>query len=448
MLRSSTLPLAALPRPGRATAPIWVVVALAGWAGVIALGAQLYAAVPRRAGFDLELLLLAGRRVAQGLSPYDASMLAGRPPSAVDLFYSYPPPVAQYLSLFASVPSVLMLVAWGSLAVGGLLIAAVALGCTVAGQAVAGSARTTWLAAGDLRRVLRLVGLPVLATAPFVFPFAIAILFGNLDAAFPLLYGLMLAGALAGGARARFGMGARFAGGAGLAVAAVAKLHPASMGLWFLVRGLRERRAGGRGSSWEVLAAAVAVGVVILGLSLVAGGASPWLDYVTVLQAGSGAEIVDVRNIGPAAQMAIALGGSESLARLAQIVVSVGAIALTAWAAWDRDDPLESFGWATAASLVVLPVTWFHYPVAMLPVAVAAWLRSEPRGARRTVLGLLAGAIVVSVLAVALPVTVWIAVALVLLAVRRSLERAPAGVAAPALEPSRIPRFPHPGRDD
>ena len=412
MLRSSTLPLAALPRPGRAAAPIWVVVALAGWAGVIALGAQLYAAVPRRAGFDLELLLVAGRRVAQGLSPYDASMLAGRPPSAVDLFYSYPPPVAQYLSLFASVPSVLMLVAWGSLAVGGLLIAAVALGCTVAGQAVAGSARTTWLAAGDLRRVLRLVGLPVLATAPFVFPFAIAILFGNLDAAFPLLYGLMLAGALAGGARARFGMGARFAGGAGLAVAAVA------------------------------------VGVVILGLSLVAGGASPWLDYVTVLQAGSGAEIVDVRNIGPAAQMAIALGGSESLARLAQIVVSVGAIALTAWAAWDRDDPLESFGWATAASLVVLPVTWFHYPVAMLPVAVAAWLRSEPRGARRTVLGLLAGAIVVSVLAVALPVTVWIAVALVLLAVRRSLERAPAGVAAPALEPSRIPRFPLPGRDD
>jgi hypothetical protein len=445
MIRSSTLPPPALRRPARPTAPIWAVVALAGWAGVIALGAQLYAVLPRRAGFDLELLLAAGRRVAQGLSPYDPAMLAGQPPSAVDLFYSYPPPVAQYLSLFASVPSVLMLILWGAVAVGGLLIASVALARAIGAPGVGGPATAAGL---DLGRVLRSVGLPVLAVAPFVFPFAIAILFGNLDAAFPLLYGLMLVGVLVGGLRTRFGMGARFAGGAGLAIAAIAKLQPSSMGLWFLVRGLRERRAGRRGSSWEVLAAAVAVGAVILGLSLLAGGVSPWLDYVTVLRAGSGADIVDVRNVGLAAQIALVLGGSESLARLAQIVVSAGALALTAWTAWYRDDALESFGWATVASLVVLPITWFHYPVALLPIAVAAWLRSDPRGSRRMVPGLLAGAIAVGVFAVALPVTVWIAVVLVMVAVRRSLERTPAGVAGPALEPSRIRRFPLPGRND
>src|SRR6185503_8838505 len=100
--------------------PRWAIAAALGWTGVAALAAQLYAMVPPRAGFDLELLLVAGRRVAAGASPYEPSMLAGQKPAAVDLFYAYPPPVAQYLSLFARVPSPLMLIALAIAAVAGL----------------------------------------------------------------------------------------------------------------------------------------------------------------------------------------------------------------------------------------------------------------------------------------------------------------------------------------
>ena len=421
--------------------PLWLVVGVAGWAGVAALGVQLYSMVPRRAGFDLELLLEAGRRVAVGHTPYDAAMLAGRAPSAVDLFYSYPPPVAQYLSLFAAVPSPVMLVAWGVAAALGLLAVAMAL----AGL----HGRTP---APGVREQLRLVGLPVIAIAPFVFPFAIAGLFGNLDALFPLLYGLMLVGALG------TSPASRFAGGAALAIAAVAKLHPASMVAWFLVRGLRDRRRNPRGVSppaapqpasrvpgpWLVVAAAAAVGLAILAVSLIAGGSTPWLDYVAVLRAGSAAEVVDARNIGPAAQLALLAGGGESLGRLAQVVVSLLAVAGTAVAAWTRDDTVESFAWATVASLVILPVTWFHYPVALLPVAVAVWLRADGP-ARRRVLGLFAAGMAVGVLAVGVPVLIWVSVALVLIAARATAPAVIEELPFPRLEPSRISRFTTPG---
>src|SRR5215831_19505840 len=105
----------------RSLLPIWIVVGVVGWVGLLIVGIRLWTAVPRQAGFDLELVLEAGRRVAQGVSPYDAAMLGGTTPTAVDLFYSYPPAVAQYAALFASVPSGLVLSAWAALAVAGLV---------------------------------------------------------------------------------------------------------------------------------------------------------------------------------------------------------------------------------------------------------------------------------------------------------------------------------------
>ena len=96
------------------------------------------------------------------------------------------------------------------------------------------------------------------------------------------------------------------------------------------------------------------------------------------------------------------------------------ALAGTAAAARLLDDPVESFGWATVASLVVLPVTWFHYPVALLPVALAAGVTgarggpaphgrssSAPRSSRPPSPSLA-------------PVLVWAAAALVLAAARAS----------------------------
>ena len=404
-----------LPPQRPATRPTWpllLAAGLAGWLGVAWLGVRLYSDSPKRAGFDLELLLDAGRRVAAGATPYSATILAGRAPDATDLFYSYPPPVAQYLSLFAAVPSGVMLVVLGAAAALGLVLVSVALGRLAGGVPSPG-----------LGQSFRAFGLPVAAAAPFVFPFAIAILFGNLDVLFPLLYGLMLLGALGRS------LTARFSGGAALAMAAVAKLHPASMSLWFVARGLRERRqhsasraaAGGAlltPGTWLVAAAAVAVGIVIVGLSLAASGFTPWIDYSTVLRAGAGAAIVDSRNAGPAVQVALLVGGGEGTARLPQVAVTLAAIGGTVAVAWVCEDTLESFAWATIASLVILPVTWFHYPVAVLPVAIVAWSRADAER-RSRVLGALAGAIVAGVLGVALPVFVWLAVALVLVAVRQ-----------------------------
>ena len=49
---------------------IWLLVGGLGWAGLLALGLALLAKDPPQAGFDLALILDAGRRVAAGVSPY------------------------------------------------------------------------------------------------------------------------------------------------------------------------------------------------------------------------------------------------------------------------------------------------------------------------------------------------------------------------------------------
>lgn len=378
----------------------WLVVGVIGWAGVVWLGLQLYSTTPPSAGFDLELLLEGGRRVAAGLSPYDPAMLGGASPGAPSLFYSYPPPVAQVLAVVAGVPSAVMLVAWGVAAVFGLLFVA---------------DRLRRLLAPDLAP--RAVLIPVAAVAPLVFPFAVGLLFGNLDVFFPVLYGLMLIAVIDGSRPARI------AGGVALTVAAL-KLHPVSLGLWFLVRGFRQRRDGARPTAWLVVAAALGAGAVVILASLAIGGTGPWVDYLAVIQAGSGADIVDPRNAAPAAQIALLTGGGEGLARVLQVLVSVGAVALTAGVAWRRRDPVESLALAAVASLVTLPVTWYHYPSALIPFAIAAMLRSRGTPGARTTTLLTGGAAVVAVASIVWLPILWVATGLMLIAVPKWASRA------------------------
>jgi hypothetical protein len=72
------------------------------------------------------------------------------------------------------------------------------------------------------------------------------------------------------------------------------------------------------------------------------------------------------------------------------------------------------------ASFVVLPVTWYHYPTALIPIAVAAWARSRGAPAGRSVTAALVAAYFVADAAILFPVALWIAVALVGAAVRWS----------------------------
>jgi hypothetical protein len=374
--------------------PIWIVAGVVGWGGILWLGSRMFATDPPTAGFDLELLLRAGREVAAGRSPYDPAMIAGAAPVAERLFYSYPPVVAQFTAIFAGVPSGVMLVAWDAAGVAGLAVVAALLTRRFAPET----------------RPPRVV-VPVLCVAPIFFPFAVGLLFGNLDVFFPLLYGLLLLGVVA-----RPGSSAPVAGGVALAVAALSKLHPASLGLWLAVRAVRSPLAR------RALVAAVVSGAALVAISILVGGTSVWSEYIAVVRAGSGADLVDPRNAGPAAQVALWTGAGESFARTLQIPITLLALAATAIVAWSRRDTVESLAWAAAASLVVLPVTWFHYPAAMIPFALAAVLRARGSGVATQIGGLIAGALVVSIVAIAVLPLIWVAVGLVIAAVWRSTD--------------------------
>jgi hypothetical protein len=377
----------------------WAVLGGAMWAGIALLAARMFATVPPTAGFDLELLLAAGRDVAAGRSPYDPAMVAGVAPAGTNLFYSYPPLVAQAAAFLGGLPSGAVFAAASIAAVAGIGAAALVL-------------RNRF--APDLDG--RVVAAGSIAAAAVVLPFAIGILFGNLDAFFPLLYGLLLAGCLSTRPRDQV------LGGVALALAVLAKVHPVVLGLWLvarLVRG-RIRREEEIAPIVRTLAAAAGTGVLLVGISLILGGPAIWLEYVRVVGVMSGADVLDARNAAPATQLALLLGGDNGLARLVHLPVALGAIAVTGWAAVARRDTLESLAWAAAASLFILPITWYHYPAALLPFGIAAMLRAWGTPAAAWVALGLGGACVLAAAGLVWPPFLWVAIALVVAAAWRS----------------------------
>lgn len=380
--------------------PAFAALAVGGWLGLASLAERMHATDPKSSGFDLELILQAGRDVAAGLVPYDTRMLAGVAPAAPTLFYSYPPHVAQVMSLAAPIPGRLVFWALWVAALAGLLVIA---------RLLADRLRP------DLNRGTAMLG--AVAVAPFCLALATGLLFGNVNALFPLAYGLVLLAAV-GAERTD-----RVLGGLSLALAAVTKLHPGSMGVWFLVRGARERRDGDHPRSWTTAGVAFAALLIVLGLSIGLFGVDPWIEYLKVVRTGASASLIDPRNGGPAAQLASIIGGGETLARLLQVPVGVIVIAITAGAAWRVRDPVESIAWAAAASLATLPVTWYHYPAAFIPFGLAALLRAAQTDQWRTSASLVAAAIVIADLAIVWLPLQWLGIVLVIMALRRSAPR-------------------------
>ncbi len=228
------------------------------------------------------------------------------------------------------------------------------------------------------------------------------------------LYGAFLLAVLPGASRLT-----QTAGGIAAAAVSIAKVHPAPLLLWVALRAWRERG----GPTLRVLAAAVITGLAVLAVSLVVGGVQPWLDYVTVVRAGAGAELVDPRNIGPVSLIGQATGAGAATLRVLQVVV-VGVVALvTVVAALRVRDPLFSATLVITATLVTLPVTWYHYPVALMPVGAALAIRVP--ASRRWV----AAAIVVADVAIVWIPLVWVAVALIVIAAWRAADAGETGEA-------------------
>jgi hypothetical protein len=106
--------------------------------------------------------------------------------------------------------------------------------------------------------------------------------------------------------------------------------------------------------------------------------------------------------------------------RTLQLPISLAAIVATLAAGAAVRDRLLGVSIAGVASLVLLPITWFHYPSALMPFAIAAIARAPGgRPTTRTRL-LVAAAVVVAALSIAWLPGVWIAVALVVVAVASS----------------------------
>ena len=393
-------PLAGLIVAGPRRTLTLLVVGTIAWAGLALIGWRLAQAGPPGVGFDLALLLEAGRHAAAGGPLYSPALVAGASVEAQTLFYSYPPFVAQALAPLAGLPLPVVLIGLSVAATAALAAVAVAIARRLAPHLAASA-----------------VALPVIALAPLALPFGVGMLFGNLNVFFPALYGLMLLGVLADTRRARV------VAGIALGLAAATKLHPASLLVWFAVRGLRQRRDGGLAAGWEVVAVAIATMAVLAAFSLAVGGISPWLDYLAVVRAGTGADLVDPRNMGPAGQLGLAFGLDATAVRLVHLAVAIGAVAVTAWSAWRQRDPVQSLGWAALASLVTLPVTWYHYPAALLPFAIAALVR-RPR--RPSSVAWLACAWLLFTLAIGTPALLGLASAALLIGL------VPPGVAQPA----------------
>ena len=270
------------------------------------------------------------------------------------------------------------------------------------------------------------VAFAAVAIAPLFLPFSVALLFGNLDSLFPLAYGLVLVAAVASaGERASV-----VAGGGALALATAVKVSPGLLGGWFVGRAARDRGRDAGRVALGVIGVALAVGLTVLAVSIALGGLELWRDYVPVAGAASQAQLLDPRNVGPAAQIALAVGGDEALVRTLQIPIAIAAVVAALASGALVRDRLLGLAIAAVASLVILPVTWYHYPVALIPFGIAAVARaSEGPSANRTA-ALVGAAVVIASLSIAWVPGVWVGVGALVAAVAASDTRATPEAAA------------------
>ncbi|MCI0584780.1 MAG: DUF2029 domain-containing protein [Chloroflexi bacterium] len=278
-------------------------------------------------GYDFGYYWRAGQALVAGLPIYSAEQLAGPYAPQGQNGFLYPPPLAGFMAPWTPIgPPDARLAAWGWTALGAAILVTTILAI----------ARSEGIA--DRLRSSIGLGRWILVAAAFGFPPVVGeLVLGNVHLVLLGLLGLAWLGIRAGTTRGEW------LAGAAIGVAAVIKLFPGVLLLWFVLT----RRWGG--------AAFVVVGVVAATLvTLPITGTHPWLDYPTVL-ANLAAPADTTDTLAPTVWLAAVLDFT-----VARVIVTAAGLAILAWAALRRPARM-SFTVAVLVSILVAPALYHHY---------------------------------------------------------------------------------------
>ena len=298
-------------------------------------------------GYDFSAYWQAGAHLLDGSPLYAPDQLSGPYAPQRQYLYLYPPPLAAFVAPLSELAADYRVASWFWAGLGATIIFWLVL-AIAAREGLFETERFGGLLAGRGRWLL--VG------AAFALPPVVGeLVLGNVHL---LLLGLFGAAWL--GIRRGTLNGERIAGFA-IGVAAVVKVFPALLLLWFLLR--RRWTAG----IFTLLGAALAA-LVALPLT----GLQPWLDYPTVLANLSAPS--DTRDtLAPAVWLAPWLGFAP-----ARVVVTAAGAAALAWSAL-RHEERTSFAVAIVASLLVAPALYHHYlAILVLPLVLGLASRVAP----------------------------------------------------------------------
>lgn len=282
-------------------------------------------------GYDFSAYWQAARSILDGGPLYSPHQLVGPYGPQQQYLYLYPPFLAVAVAPLAAAFDDYRAAAWVWAGIGAAIVVGV----------VWAVSRAEGLATG--RR-----GWYLLAAAFALPPVVGEIVLGNVHI---VLLGLLAVAWL--GVRREDGVGDAVAGVA-VGVAALIKIFPGLIVVWFLLVG-RPRAA---------IAAVIAAGALALA-TLPVTGIGPWLDYPIVLA-----------NLGPATDTTDTLAPTVWLGEfvgftLARVVVTALGLGVLVWSARSQSAAL-SFGVAVMVSVLVAPAVYHHYLALMvLPFLLA-----------------------------------------------------------------------------
>jgi alpha-1,2-mannosyltransferase len=293
-------------------------------------------------GYDFSFYWKAALHLLHGEPIYSAAQLAGPyAPQAQDGFL-YPPPLAAFVEPLAALsPSDYRAAAWIWFVLGAVILVT--------------SVLALWRSErlGERYPALSGRGRWLVVAAVFAFPPVIGeLVLGNVHL---LLLGLLTLAWL--GIRRGTSRGEWLAG-LTVGVAAVIKVFPGVLLLWFVVTG-RMRGAAG------VIVGGVAVSLLALPLT----GVQPWLDYPIVL-ANLSAPVDATDTLAPTVWLMPLTGFA-----IARVAVTVAGLAVLAWSAWaargrtsdvgDGETASEqlarSFAVAVVVAVLISPAVYQHY---------------------------------------------------------------------------------------